>query len=288
MLVAADEPVKAGQPIARLRSPAIVEAQRQFLAAIADDALAIDRLKRSQLLFEGRALPERDLRVAQTEATLAKSRLDERTQILSLMGMTEAEVEMLREGRKIFPTVTLLSPINGTVTVRHVGPGERVEPAAPVFTIADLEPLWVNIQVPAARLANLTVGASVTLPAQGAKGRIIRIGRTVDAATQSTIAVAEIDSNHGTVRPGLAVSVSVHIASDGGSEWAVPSAAVVRHRDRSWTFVRTKEGFKARPVQVVAENARGVSIRAAFEPGDQVAVRGILALLATLAEVDKD
>ncbi|MGZ5803611.1 MAG: efflux RND transporter periplasmic adaptor subunit [Xanthobacteraceae bacterium] len=289
MLVAADEPVEAGQPIAELRSPAIVEAQRQFLAAIADDALAVDRLKRSQLLFDGRALPERDLRVAQTEATLAKSRLDERTQILSLMGMTDAEVDLLREGRKIFPTVTLLSPIAGTVTTRHVAPGERVEAAAAVFTIANLEPLWVNIQVPAARLANLEVGAPVTLPAQNARGKIIRIGRTVDAATQSTIAVAEINSNNGAVRPGLSVGVTVHVTgSNAGGEWTVPPAAVVRHRDRSWTFVRSSEGFKARPVQVVAENTRGVSIRAAFEPGDQVAVRGVLSLLATLAEIDKD
>jgi RND family efflux transporter MFP subunit len=288
MLVAADEPVQAGQPIAKLRSPAIVEAQRQFLAAIADDALAADRLRRSQLLFDGHALPERDLRVAQTEATLAKSRLDERTQILSLMGMTEAEIEILRDGRKIFPTVTLFSPINGTVTVRHVAPGERVEPAAAIFTIANLEPLWVNIQVPAARLPNLYVGADVTLPAQGARGSIIRIGRTVDAPTQSTIAVAEINSNNGTVRPGLAVGVTIHVNRTNGSEWTLPGAAVVRHRDRSWTFVRTKDGFNARPVQVVAENARGVSVRGAFMTDDQVAVRGVLSLLATLAEIDKD
>lgn len=289
MLVSADEPVQAGQPIAKLRSPAIVEAQRQFLAAIADEALAADRLKRSQLLFDGRALPERDLRVAQTEATLARSRLDERTQILFLMGMTDFEVETLRDERKIFPTITLYSPIAGTVTVRHVAPGERVEAAAAVFTIANLEPLWVNIQVPAARLPNLAAGATVTLPAQGAHGKIIRIARTVDAATQSAIAVAEIDSNNGAVRPGLSVGVTVHVASaQTGSEWTVPAAAVVRHRDRSWTFVRTKDGFNARPVQVVSENARGVSIRASFEPTDQVAVRGVLSLLATLAEVDKD
>jgi RND family efflux transporter MFP subunit len=288
MMVAADEPVQAGQPIAKLRSPAIVEAQRQFLGAIADEALANDRLKRSQLLFEGRALPERDLRVAQTEAVQAKSRLDERTQILSLIGMTDHEVEMLREARRIVPTVTLLSPINGTVTVRHVSPGERVEPAAPVFTIADLEPLWVNIQVPAARLANITVGSRVTLPAQGARGKIIRIGRTVDPNTQSTFAVAEIDSNNGAVRPGLAVTVSIHISGDGATEWSVPQAAVVRHRDRSWTFVRSKDGFQARPVQVITETPRGVSIRAHFQPNDQVAVRGIIALLATLAESDKE
>ena len=288
LMVAADEPVQAGQPIAKLRSPAIVEAQRQFLAAIADEALANDRLKRSQLLFEGRALPERDLRVAQTEAVQAKSRLDERTQILSLIGMTEQEVDALREGRRIVPTITLLSPIDGTVTVRHISPGERVEAATAVFTIAQLEPLWVNIQVPAARLANITVGSRVTLPAQGARGKIIRIGRTVDANTQSTIAVAEIDSNNGTVRPGLAVTVSIHISGDGASEWSVPQAAVVRHRDRSWTFVRSKDGFKARPVQIVSETPRGVSLRANFEPNDQVAVRGIIALLASLAEADKD
>jgi RND family efflux transporter MFP subunit len=288
MLVAADEPVKAGQPIAKLRSPAIVEAQRQFLAAIADEALSTDRLRRSQLLFEGKALPERDLRVAQTEAVQAKSRLDERTQILSLMGMTEAEVDSLRELRRIFPTVTLFSPMNGTITVRHVGPGERIEPAAPVFTIAVLDPLWVNIQVPAARLANITVGSVVTLPAQDARGQIIRIGRTVESATQSTIVVAEIGSNNGAVRPGLAVSVSVHIESNGGNEWSVPASSVVRHRDRSWVFVRGKDGFAARPVQVVSEGAHGVLIRSTFTSNDQVAVRGILSLLATLAEVDKD
>ena len=288
MLVAADEPVKSGQPIAKLRSPAIVEAQRQFLAAIADEALSSDRLRRSQLLFDGKALPERDLRVAQTEAVQAKSRLDERTQILSLMGMTESEVDSLRDARRIFPTVTLFSPMNGTITVRHVGPGERIEPAAPVFTIAVLDPLWVNIQVPAARLANITVGSAVTLPAQDARGHIIRIGRTVESTTQSTIVVAEISSNNGAVRPGLAVSASVHIESNGGNEWSVPASAVVRHRDRSWVFVRSKEGFQARPVQVVSEGAHGVLIRSTFITNDQVAVRGILSLLATLAEVDKD
>jgi RND family efflux transporter MFP subunit len=288
MLVAADEAVKSGQPIARLRSPAIVEAQRQFLAAIADEALAADRLRRSQLLFEGKALPERDLRVAQTEATQASSRLDERTQILSLMGMTEREVATLRETRRIFPTVTLFSPMDGTVTIRHAGPGERIEPAAPVFTIANLEPLWVNIQVPAARLPNLSLGALVTLPAQGARGHIIRIGRTVESNTQSTIVVAEINSNQGAVRPGLAVSVAVRVATSSGGEWSVPAHAVVRHRDRSWVFLRSKDGFRARPIQVITESPRGVSIRASIAPGDQVAVNGILALLAALADIDKD
>src|SRR5262249_18741894 len=56
LLVSADEQVQAGQQVAVLRSPVIVEAQQLFLAAIADEALAADRLRRTQLLIEGKAI----------------------------------------------------------------------------------------------------------------------------------------------------------------------------------------------------------------------------------------
>jgi RND family efflux transporter MFP subunit len=292
MLIAADEHVTAGQPIARVRSPAIVEAQLQFLSAISDDALAQDKLRRSQLLYEGRALPERELRVAETEAVRAKSHLDERTQILGLMEMSEAEVEKLRKTRKIVSTVTVYSPISGTVVTRHTSAGERVDATAPLFTIAQLEPLWVNIQVPANRLSNIIIGAPVVLPASGARGRIIRIARTVDAPTQSATAVAEIDTNGGRVRPGLAVAVNVRVDASGdqpgADQWSVPNSSVVRHRDRTWVFVRKPDGFRARPVQVVAEAGRGVLIRGDLVQDDQVASRGMLSLLSALAEADKD
>jgi hypothetical protein len=63
---------------------------------------------------------------------------------------------------------------------------------------------------------------------------------------------------------------------------------VVRHRDRAWVFLRSPEGFRARPVQVITESARVFLIRADLAEGDQVASRGVLALLAALAEADKD
>ena len=53
-------------------------------------------------------------------------------------------------------------------------------------------------------------------------------------------------------------------------------------------FLRSSEGFRARPVQVVAESPGRASIRTEVSPQDQVADRGILALLAELAAADKD
>ena len=289
LLVSADEPVKVSQPVATLRSPTIVEAQQQFLAAIADESLATDRLRRTQLLIEGKAIPERELNIAQAESARARARLDERTQLLSLMGLSDTQITELRTTRRIVPTVTIYAPINGTVVKRHTSPGERIDAAAPLFTIAELDPLWVELQVPAARLPNLTVGSEVSLPAQRARGKIIRIGRTVDPATQSAVAVAEIGTEGASVWPGLAVNATVIIGSQiADSDWSVPLQSVVRHRDRNWVFVRVPEGFRALPVQVVSESARGVWIRAQLQPGDRVATSGIIALLAGLASADQE
>ena len=287
--MSADEPVKANQAVATLRSPTIVEAQQQFLAAIADELLATDRLRRTQLLIEGKAIPERELNIAQAELARARARLDERTQLLSLMGLSEAQIAEVRTTRRIVPTVTIYSPINGTVVKRHTSPGERIDAAAPLFTIAELDPLWVELQVPAARLPNLTVGSEVSLPAQRARGKIIRIGRTVDPSTQSAIAVAEIGTEGASVWPGLAVSATIIIGSQtADADWSVPAQSVVRHRDRNWVFVRVPEGFRALPVQVVSESARGVWLRAKLLPGDRVATSGIIALLAVLAGADQE
>lgn len=287
MLVAADEPITAGEAVAQLRSMEIVEAQRQFLAALADEAFAADRLRRMQLLFEGRATPERELRVAQTSAVNAKAHLDERRQILVLMELSEADIEALQNTRKIFPAVTVHAPVSGIIVKRHVSPGERVDSAAPLYTIANLDPLWVNIQVPASRLSALNTGAAVVLPAYGARGRLIRIARTVDPQTQSANAVAEIDPNGGAVRPGLATTVTVRLNQGPGAQWSVPAAAVIRHRDRSWVFVRSKDGFIARPVQVIAESPARTSIRADLSANDLIADRGLIALLSELAVADK-
>ena len=61
--VASDEVVSAGQIIIRMRSPELVQAQREFIAADANAALARDRLSRAEQVFAARALLERDLRV---------------------------------------------------------------------------------------------------------------------------------------------------------------------------------------------------------------------------------
>lgn len=287
LYVSPDQPVRAGQPIARLRSTDLIEAQRAFLEALANGTLAQEKLRRDEQLFREKIIAERRLLTTRAEADAAAALLSEREQLLLLYGMGEAPLRALREDRRISAALEILAPYTGVVLQWQAQPGERVAQAAPLFTIAQLRPLWVNIQVPVARAAAVGQAVRIALPAQGVEGSLLRLGRSVDPATQSVTAVAEILEGSELLRPGQALTVSVGLRLTGASQWRVPASAVVRHRERQWVFVRRQDGFLAQPVQVLAEAPQSISLSAAaLRPGDQVAARGILTLLSELVQAE--
>jgi multidrug efflux pump subunit AcrA (membrane-fusion protein) len=286
LFVAPDERVRQGQVLARLRSPDLVEAQRLYLQAQSLSELVAEKLRRDEQLYRERIIAERRLLVTRSEAVAASAALDERQQMLGLLGMTAPEIEDLKRTRRIQQSLVVASPMNGVVLGRAATAGERVAQAAPLLTVADLSTLWINIQVPISRAPALEANARVLVPAQGAEGFVLRVGRTVDAATQSVTATAELHRGADAVRPGQAVTVALQLRAPGQPQWRVPAGSVVRHRERSWVFVRGPAGFVARPVTVLNETAQFTSIRGELQASDQIATRGLLALLAELAERD--
>ncbi|MBS7809903.1 efflux RND transporter periplasmic adaptor subunit [Roseococcus pinisoli] len=287
LTVSPDETVQRGQVIAQLRSTELVEAQRLFLQAVTAHDLAAEKLRRDEQLHRERVIAERRLITTRAEAIAAGAALDERVQLLHLVGLSDEEVEQLRRTRRIQPSLSVRSPVAGVVLTRVATAGERVAQAAPLVTIGDLRVLWINAQVPVARVPALEDGARVLVPAQGAEGRVLRIGRSVDAATQSVVAVAEMTGGTNALRPGQAVTVALELRGNGGGQFRVPAGSVVRHRERSWVFLRIPEGFRARPVTVLNETAQFTSIRGELSATDQVATRGILALLGELSDLDE-
>lgn len=285
VLVAPNEPVRAGQPIARLRSTDLLEAQRTYLQALSAEELARQRLIRDEQMYRERIIAERRLLTTRAEADFARTTLQEREQMLSLLGMAEPDIKALRESRKMAAALTVTAPEDGVVLELRTSAGERVAASAPLFSIARLKPLWVNLQVPLPQAMVIEPGTRMSIPGTVAQGEVVRLGRSVDPTTQSVTAVVEVSDGAETLRPGQVVNASVALRPNGTPQWRVPAGAVVRHAGRSWVFVKTAEGFRAKPVTVIAETPSATSIRAGLAPDDQVATRGILTLLAELTDV---
>src|SRR5262249_55676566 len=124
--------VEAGEPLAELYSPELEQAIHELL-------LAAERA-------------EQDTTEARTAA--GRSMLGDRRELVHLSaaklkrwGITQAQIdEILRNKRSDF-TVTVLSPIGGTVVKKNVVQGQEVLESFPMFEIVDLGHVWIQAQV---------------------------------------------------------------------------------------------------------------------------------------------
>jgi membrane fusion protein, heavy metal efflux system len=179
------------------------------------------------------------------------------------------------------------APIAGVVLEQMVSTGQAVAAAAPLYRVAELQPLWVEVHVPVDRVDALKVGGRVLLPAIDTQGEIITIGRMVHEADQGVLVRAEVTEGTERLRPSQFVEVQLTSTAE-ETGWRVPAGAVVRNAGAAYLFVAREGGFAALPVTVLAEEERSAVVASvsggdpadALGPQDRVAVSGVVALKA--------
>ncbi len=287
VLVAAQQPVKKGELLAVLQSPALADLQHTFLQAATQASLARATLERDEKLYAEGIIAESRLLAARSHHVEVAADLAERMQALRLAGMSRAAIERLRAGSRVGSAIELRAPIDGVVLEQVAVAGQRLEPAAPVLKLARLDPLWLEIQLPVARREEVREGSAVTVPAVVAAGEVIAIGRSVVSANQTILVRARIDRGAARLRPGQYVEASIATAGEAG-RWSVPAGALARVAGAPVVFVRTLEGFRVQPVKVVSESADQGVIAGPLKGDERIAVKGVAALKAALAGIGPD
>ncbi len=282
ILVGIGDMVKKGQPLARLQSPALVEAQRGLLQASTQAQLAKGNFARDEQLWRDGIIAESRYRVAQSQYMEASAALAERKQMLRLSGMPEGDIAKMQSSSTLNSLLTIVSPTDGAVLEKTASPGQRLDAAVPLFKIARLEPLHLEIQAPLANTRGLKVGAIVTVPEFGVQGKLIAIGRSLSGGNQAVILRALIQQGAESLRPGQFVEVNITTAPGSGAQWNVPNGALAHTANKTLVFVQTAKGFRAEAVTIIHEGAHNSVISGKFEGNEKIAVHGVSALKASL------
>jgi len=122
---------------------------------------------------EDARLQEAVAREALAEARSAERRADKDLELAQLdkkrIGIKHAEREAsnrqvaeaeaaLQEQRSYIKEFTVLAPIDGTVLARNIEIGERVNAGAPLFTLVDLDKLYVKVYIPEPDIGKIVLG----------------------------------------------------------------------------------------------------------------------------------
>ena len=281
-LVGVGDHVHKGQILARLQSPALAEAQRGFLQASTQEQLAKGNFSRDEQLWKDGIIAESRYRAAQSQYIEAGAALAERRQMLLLAGMSANAIVRLQSGENLNSLLAITSPIDGVILEKTASAGQRLDSANPLFKVAKLQPLGLEIQAQLASLQGLRVGAEVTIPAYAASGKLTAIGQSLSDSSQTIMLRALILKGAQNLRPGQHVDVSITTRSVNTPQWNIPNSALARVDGKVVIFVETATGFHAETVTVLHEGAQDTLVTGKLGGTEKIAIHGVSALKAKL------
>lgn len=209
------------------------ETQHQFRAA----AAARDEVKAKVTSAEAgarKAVADRDKAVA--DVTAAEAKRD----------VAQAETRRLEA---LLGYTRLRAPFDGVVTRRLVHRGDFLSAtgkASGTFTIAQLDPVRVVIDVPEneANLVRVKLPVTLTVQALGGverKGEIARTSSALEPNARTLRAEVDLPNPDHLLRPGM--YVYARLAAELEETWTVPAAAITKQGDAQVCF--RNEGGKA-------------------------------------------
>jgi cobalt-zinc-cadmium efflux system membrane fusion protein len=289
--------VVKGQPLFVIEAADNVQAQNDFIAAMAamnkaKSALDLAQLQgtRAKDLFEGKAVPLKDYQ--QSQATLIQAENDMRSSQtameaarnkLRILGLTDEDIATFQEKRRINPETTIFAPIAGTVVQRKIGPGQYVNAGAsdPVYVIGDLSTVWLTAFVRESDCASVAIGQEVTfnvlaLPGRPLSARLNYVATAIDPATRRLLVRATIDNKDFVLKPEMFANVTIYSAGDRPAV-GVPKQALIYEGDqvRIWVAHPDKT-IELRQIKPGLTNGDLVEVVGNLKPGEQIVTKGAL------------
>jgi cobalt-zinc-cadmium efflux system membrane fusion protein len=259
LYVTLGESVNAGDPLARITSPELTQAQLAYLRASSRKLLAHKAAERAHRLLEADVIPVAEVERRESELEVASAELEAAKDQLRLLGVDSAVLkELARQGR-ILPSVTINTSRSGIIIGRKVIVGQVVQPSDQLFQIADLSSVWVVGDVPEQIARNVRVGQHVEIhvPALGDKGfdgLIIFVADTVDPATRTVMVRTMVENPQRRLKPDMLANM--HITDTLHKSLVVPEQAVVREANRDYIFLaKGNNQFLRVPVELGPEVA---------------------------------
>ncbi|HEX9082520.1 MAG TPA: efflux RND transporter periplasmic adaptor subunit, partial [Holophagaceae bacterium] len=282
LLVDLGQHVRRGQPLALLDSPDMGSALSDLHKAEATLLAAQQERTRQQELYEAHAGARRDLEAAEAAYQNALAERDRARQHAALFygGSTSGVSQGFQ----------LRSPISGEVVARGANPGMELQGqyggtgAPELYTVGDLNQLWLLADIPEADVFKVRIGAPVQFQVDGYEGpaftgRIDWVSETLDPATRTARVRCEVPNGRHLLKPEMYAQVSIQVPPT--LTLAMPRTAVVRLGTSTYAFVDLGTGpdgtrrFERRPVEVDEQVAGDlVPVRRGLHPGERVVTRG--------------
>lgn len=275
--------VEAGAVLARVESAELGEAQAAVSMLDAERHAAQLNAEREARLAERSLTTAREVELASVEAKKASLLLGAAQQKVTALGGNPKAKDLVLGAHEV------RSPIAGTIVERNVAPGQFVEGQLVAFKVANLDHLWIELDVFERNLSRVAVGDQAELRPLSAnadvlRGRVAKVASRIDQETHSAKVRIEVENADRKLRVGQAVQATIHTSGgETGARPIAPTSAITFVDGKPTVFVVAgKNTVKVVNVQLGANDDDETEIVSGLSRGDELVTEGAFALKSEL------
>lgn len=236
------EQVKRGQLLFELYSPLLVNAQEEYLQALASG---------NRLL---------------AEASQKK---------LSALGISKSQIDRLQKDKKVTQNIRFYAPQSGVLTKLGVREGMYIKPETQILSIANLDTIWLLAEVFERQANWVAVGQSAeaklpSMPGVIWKGTVEYIYPDLDPVTRTLRVRLRFDNSKKKLKPNMYSHVTI-FAGEKKNVISIPREALIRDAEQERVIKALGKGrFQVQEVVAGIESGDWIEIVEGLNEGDEI------------------
>ena len=246
--------VKKGEKLATIYSPGLVTAQKELLEAI--------------VLKESRP----------SLYAAAKGKL-------KLWDLTDEQISAIEEKGEPQLYYDILSPISGTVTMRHVALGDYIKEGVALFKVVDLTKVWVMFDAYERDLPWIKLGDKIdftiqSVPGKNYSAKVSYIDPFINSKTRVARVRVEVPNPKLTLKPEMfSTGLLQSKIAEAGNAILIPKSSILWTGKRAVVYVKVQNretpSFILREVVLGPQAGAFYVVAEGLDEGEEIAVNGV-------------
>jgi len=259
--------VRKGDPLVSLYSPDLYAAQQELLQALKSDR-------------------ERGTAVTRKRLVAARKKLQ-------LLGLSRDQISRVETTGQLSTHVTIRSPLSGIVIHRGVVEGSYVKTGQPMYRVADLSQVWLELDAYESDIQWVREGQDVRFhveayPGRTFDGKVVFVDPILNPKTRTIRVRANVPNEAGLLKPDMFAHAVVEarldergeVTADGAGPadpLIVPASAPLITGTRAVVYVAVSDQpgvFEGREIVLGPRADGGYVVLEGLKEGDRVVVKG--------------
>ena len=285
LYVAKYQKVTKGYVLAEVTGTEWIGIQQKAIADAIEFRHHTHLTERKNMLCKEDIIPQKECVAAKAELETDKIKVVASKALLQSYGASDEMIARLFKDLTLSPTMKIKSSVAGHIVELHAAPGKSTNPSDALFIIQEEGSLWLESNIEAKRVEYLKEGQKVQITVRNKTfdSTILQLSPVINPENQTRQIRLSVPADIDIVT-GLRASAKFTIFR---KSLRVKKTSVIKQGETQIVFIKSKDGFTAVPVTILAEGDNNYYIEISDRLEHKIAVNSIAILKNMLGGSDE-